>query len=240
MNSSVPQDLKVGPGAYVALAFAAVFFSGLLGGKEWYGVFDFTTLNGAFGKVVSKASLEDGTLTTTTSAFRGTGGSGAMDGFLFALGLIPAVMFALGMINVLEHYGALRAARKLLTPLLRPLLGIPGTTGLALIGSLQSTDVGASLTRNLSDEGQISEKEKDVFAMFQFSAGAMITNFFSSGAILFTLVAVDGTAAVPTSIGACIAVMFIMKIVGANLLRLILTVIGKDAPEQQPTQGETV
>lgn len=236
MNSSVPQDLKVGPGAYVALAFAAVFFSGLLGGKEWYGVFDFTTLNGAFGKVVSKASLEDGTLTTATSAFRGTGGSGAMDGFLFALGLIPAVMFALGMINVLEHYGALRAARKLLTPL----LGIPGTTGLALIGSLQSTDVGASLTRNLSDEGQISEKEKDVFAMFQFSAGAMITNFFSSGAILFTLVAVDGTAAVPTSIGACIAVMFIMKIVGANLLRLILTVIGKDAPEQQPTQGETV
>ena len=72
MNSSVPQDLKVGPGAYVALAFAAVFFSGLLGGKEWYGVFDFTTLNGAFGKVVSKASLEDGTLTTATSAFRGT------------------------------------------------------------------------------------------------------------------------------------------------------------------------
>lgn len=37
-----------------------------------------------------------------------------MDGFLFALGLIPAVMFALGMINVLEHYGALRAARRLL------------------------------------------------------------------------------------------------------------------------------
>ncbi|MGU3487173.1 nucleoside recognition domain-containing protein [Enterobacter bugandensis] len=220
MNSSVPQDYKVGPGAYFALAFAAVFFSGLLGGKEWYGVFDFTTLNGAFGKVVSKASLDDGTLTTASSAFRG---SGAMDGFLFALGLIPAVMFALGMINVLEHYGALRAARKLLTPLLRPLLGIPGTTGLALIGSLQSTDVGASLTRNLSDEGQISEKEKDVFAMFQFSAGAMITNFFSSGAILFTLVAVDGTAAVPTSIGACIAVMFIMKIVGANLLRLILS-----------------
>ena len=55
------QDNKVGPGAYFALAFAAVFFSGLLGGKEWYGVFDFTTLNGAFGKVVSKASLEGDT-----------------------------------------------------------------------------------------------------------------------------------------------------------------------------------
>ena len=167
MNSSQHQEYKVGPGAYFALAFAAVFFSGLLGGKEWYGVFDFTTLNGAFGKVVSKASLNDGTLTTATSAFRGTGGSG-----------------------------------------------------------------------NLADEGQISETEKDVFAMFQFSAGAMITNFFSSGAILFTLVAVDGTAAVPASIGACIAVMFIMKIVGANLLRLILTFTGKNTAESPQAKGE--
>lgn len=238
MDKFDTQDNRPGIGAYIALAFAAVFFSGLLGGKAWYGVFDFTTLNGAFGKVVSKVSLNGDELTTATSAFRGVGGHGAMDGFLFALGLIPAVMFALGMINVLEHYGALRAARRLLTPLLRPLLGIPGTAGLALIGSLQSTDVGASLTRNLADEGQISETEKDVFAMFQFSAGAMITNFFSSGAILFTLVAVDGTAAVPASIGACIAVMFIMKIVGANLLRLILAFTGKNTAESPQAKGE--
>ncbi|AIR02390.1 YjiH family protein [Pluralibacter gergoviae] len=222
-----PQEQKIGPGAYIALAFAALFFSGLMGGSEWYGVFDFTTLNGAFGKVVTGVSQQGDTIAAATGSFRGKGGHGAMDGFLFALGLIPAVMFALGMINVLEHYGALRAARRLLTPLLRPLLGLPGNTGLALIGSLQSTDVGASLTRSLADEGELSEKEKDVFAMFQFSAGAMITNFFSSGAILFTLVALDGSAAVPTSIGACIAVMFVMKIVGANLLRLTLTLGGK-------------
>ncbi|WP_142984734.1 nucleoside recognition domain-containing protein [Atlantibacter hermannii] len=238
MDKFDTQDNRPGIGAYIALAFAAVFFSGLLGGKAWYGVFDFTTLNGAFGKVVSKVSLNGDELTTATSAFRGVGGHGAMDGFLFALGLIPAVMFALGMINVLEHYGAMRAARRLLTPLLRPLLGIPGTAGLALIGSLQSTDVGASLTRNLADEGQISESEKDIFAMFQFSAGAMITNFFSSGAVLFTLVTVDGTTAVPASIGACVAVMFIMKIVGANILRLILTFSDKKAATRHQTQGE--
>ncbi len=162
-DSSQSEPLKVGPGAYLSLLFAMVFFSGLLGGKEWYGVFDFTTLNGAFGKVVSGVSLQTDTLDVAQSAFRGKGGYGAMDGFLFALGLIPAVMFALGMINVLEHYGALRAARKLLTPLLRPLMGIPGSTGLAMIGSLQSTDVGASLTRVLADEGQITEKEKNNF-----------------------------------------------------------------------------
>ncbi|CAM7545953.1 MULTISPECIES: nucleoside recognition domain-containing protein [Citrobacter] len=238
MSSTEVKEQRTGPGAYFALAFAAVFFSGLLGGKEWYGVFDFTTLNGAFGRVVSGVSQQGDAITTTTSAFRGVGGNGAMDGFLFALGLIPAVMFALGMINVLEHYGALRAARRLLTPLLRPLLGIPGNTGLAMIGSLQSTDVGASLTRNLSDEGQITEKEKDIFAMFQFSAGAMITNFFSSGAILFTLMAMDGTPAVPTSIGVCIMVMFVMKIFGANLMRLILTFSGKKAPAVTAEKGE--
>lgn len=230
---SLQTPARVTPGAWCALAFAVVFFSGIASGNAWYSVFDFTTLNGAFGKVTASATLQDNALTTASTTFRGTGGHGAMDGFLFALGLIPAVMFALGMINVLEHYGALRAARRLLTPLLRPMLGLPGSTGLALIGSLQSTDVGASLTRNLTDEGQITENERDVFAMFQFSAGAMLTNFFSSGAILFTLVAADGLPALPASIGLCIAVMFIMKIVGANLLRLCLWLGRRNASVQQ-------
>ncbi len=222
-NLKEQTEQKIGVGAYIALAFAIVFFSGLLKSKEWYGVFDFVTLNGSFGRVISKVTQNEGAITTATAAFRGVGGSGAMDGFAFALGLVPAVIFALGMINVLEYYGALRAARKLLTPILRPIVGIPGITALALVGSFQSTDVGASLTRKLADDGQITEKEKEVFAMFQFTAGAIITNFFSSGAVIFTLVAIDGTPAVPTSIGACMAIMLIMKFFGANLMRLILT-----------------
>ncbi|MBJ3814413.1 YjiH family protein [Shimwellia pseudoproteus] len=231
-------EAHTGPGAYFTLIFAAVFFSGLLSGNNWYGVFDFTTLNGAFGRVTGSATLNGDALTTTAATFRGAGGSGAMDGFLFALGLIPGVMFALGTINVLEHYGALRAARRLLTPLLRPLLGVPGTAGLALIGSLQSTDVGASLTRNLADEAQITGDERDVFAMFQFSAGAMITNFFSSGAVLFTLMLADGSSALPTSIGACICVMFIMKIVGANMLRLVLAFQRRRGAASQSVEGD--
>ncbi|TMO53502.1 hypothetical protein CWC18_21135, partial [Pseudoalteromonas aurantia] len=74
---------------------------------------------------------------------------------------VPTCMFSLGMINVLEHYGALRAARKLLTPLLRPLMGVPGTVGLALIGSLQSTDVGAGMTKGLADSDELTDKEKN-------------------------------------------------------------------------------
>lgn len=212
---------KIKVRAFLSLLFAMVFFSGLLASPEWYGVFDFTTLNGTFGHVVGGLpGLLDQPVTGST--FRGSGGSGAMEGFLFAFGLIPVVMFALGMINVFEHYGALQAAQKLLTPLLRPLLGIPGATGLALIGSLQSTDVGASLTRNMYERELLTAKERDIFAMFQFSAGAMFTNFFSSGAILFTLLAVDDMPALPTSMGLCLIIIFSMKIVGVNLLRLAL------------------
>lgn len=264
------KELKIGAGAYFALFFAVVFFSGIFGPTssttlwiaaqikelhaqnpglshwltDWIvpllSTIDFTTLNGSFGKVLTGVSQVDDALKATNGTYRGTGGSGAMEGFLFAFGLIPSVMFALAMINVLEHYGALNAARKLLSVILRPLLGIPGVTGLAIIGSLQSTDVGASLTRALADEQKINAKEKEVLTMFQFSGGAMITNFFSSGAVLFTLVLASGELAVPTTIGACIGVIFIMKIVGANIMRLYLTTFpDKDEQEQQPSNAAT-
>ncbi|MGL5695652.1 MAG: nucleoside recognition domain-containing protein, partial [Plesiomonas shigelloides] len=165
MSTPTDQNKPVRWGAYVALAFALIFFSGAMKSTGWQGVFDFTTLNGTFGKLVSGVKQTGDAITTSTSTLRGAGGDGAMEGFLFAFGLIPTVMFALGVINVLEHYGALDAARKLLSPLLRPLMGISGNTGLAMIGSLQSTDVGASLTRALADDKQITEREKDVFTM---------------------------------------------------------------------------
>ena len=41
--------------------------------------------------------------------------------------------------------------------------------------------------------------------------------------------AVDGSQAVPSSIGMCVAVMFIMKIVGANMMRLVLNVTERRA-----------
>lgn len=224
MTQSTDKGSKVGIGSYVALAFAVVFFSGVMQSNEWYGVLDFTTLNGSFGQVAySVSETADGVQAATTS-LRGKGGSGARDGFIFALTLIPTIMFALGMINVLEHYGALNAARKLLTPLLRPLMGIPGNSGLALIASLQSTDAGAAMTRQLKDEKHLTKRETDVFTMFQFTAGAAIVNFFSSGAVLFTLTNPDGSLAVPSSIGLAVVVMFAFKFVGANLFRIYLNI----------------
>ncbi|GHA38161.1 nucleoside recognition domain-containing protein [Photobacterium aphoticum] len=238
MSNPADQGRKVTVGSYIALAFAIIFFSGALQSNQWYGVFDFTTLNGSFGSLVHSVNeTADGVQTASTS-MRGKGGSGARDGFMFALTLIPTVMFALGMINVLEHYGALDAARKLLTPLLRPLMGIPGSTGLALIASLQSTDAGAAMTRQLKDEGHLTKREADVFTMFQFSAGATIVNFFSSGAVLFTLSNMDGTPAVTSSIGLAVIVMFAFKFVGANLFRVYLNMTEGKADKNEALQTE--
>lgn len=206
---------------------------------EWYGVLDFTTLNGSFGQVAYNVTETADGVEAATTSLRGKGGSGARDGFIFALTLIPTVMFALGVINVLEHYGALDAARKLLTPLLRPLMGIPGSSGLALIASLQSTDAGAAMTRQLKDEGRLTKRETDVFTMFQFTAGATIVNFFSSGAVLFTLTLTDGSLAVTSSIGLAVAIMFVFKFVGANLFRIYLNITeGKQDKDTQRLQQE--
>ena len=245
---------KAGIGAYIALIFAVIFFSGISVSKparefgtviaakldvepkkvhDVLSVFDFGTLNGDFGKVLLPAKADKPG--ENPGKFSGADGFGARDGFMFALTLMPTTLFAMGIIAVLEHYGALEAMRRLLQRILKPLLGIPGDTGLAMIASFQTTDAGAALTRALYDEGKISERERDIFAMFQFSAGATITNFLSSGAALLALTAVaaNGEAEkVPTSIGVCLAVMFIFKFVGANLMRLYLTFALRKAGEQ--------
>ena len=228
MTAATPQTTqpddkneRAGIGGYIALAFAVVFFSGLAASSQWWGIFDFTTLNGGFGRLVSGVTEKSGEISTAMANFRGKGGSGAIDGFMFALSLVPTIMFALAMITILEHYGALKAARQLLTPVLKPLLGLPGSSALALIASLQSTDGGAALTRQLRDAGELTERESNIFAAFQMTADAPITNFFSSGAIFFTLVAASGEPVMPVSLGVCLGVILLGKIFGANVMRLI-------------------
>lgn len=109
--------------------------------------FDFTVLNGSFGHVT-------GTQTC------GAGGTGAKDGFLFALELAPSVILSLGIIAITDGLGGLRAAQQLMTPILKPLLGIPGICSLALIANLQNTDAAAGMTKELAQEGEITERDK--------------------------------------------------------------------------------
>ena len=116
MSASSSGEEKVTWVGYLAFVLTIVFFSGFFAkSTEWWRVLAFTVLNGSFGPV-------NGALT-----FRGEGGTGAKDGFLFALELAPSVILSLGIIAVTEGLGGLRAA-------------IPGQLGLhtdaCLVGSV--------------------------------------------------------------------------------------------------------
>lgn len=213
---------RIGFGAYFSLIFACIFFSGVLQSSEWWGVFDFSTLKGAFGKVV--VGLSGGTDGTAAHAvmgnFRGRGGNGAFDGFMFALTLFPAVMFAIGMVTVFEHYGALKAAGRMMTPIMRPILGLPGVVVLSLITTLQAIDAGAAMTKGLEETKQMTHIEVLRSTAFQITSGGCLTNFFSSGAVLFTLVAADGRS-IPLTMGFTFLVILACKFINSFIMRLI-------------------
>ncbi len=192
---------------YVSLIFAIVFFSGIFAQTQgWLSAFDYTSLLGKYGNV---AAVGDGSTT-----FMGKGGIGARQGFIFGLSLAPCVMLALGVVEIVTYLQGLRAAERLLTPLLRPLLGLPGITGLALISSMQSTDAGASMTRELYDNGQITGRERLIFCAYQLSADGTITNYLGTGSALFAMMSVP--------IITPLIVLIVFKFIGANLFRIYL------------------
>ena len=204
---------RVGVGAYIALAVAILFFSGLfmkVEGLKWLSAFDFTTLGGTFGTMKDPAK----------NTFIGAGGVSAKAGFLFALSLAPTVMLALGCLEVLTHYGAIRAAHKLLTPLLHPLLSLPGKTGLALITDLQSTDAGAALTKELYDEGEITRKELTIMGAWQYSGAGLINNYFAIGSALFSVLKLP--------IILPLLLMFGLKFAGGMFVRFVLNTVYKE------------
>ena len=148
-RKSEGNDVKVKWYGYIVLIIAILFFSGVFTSFEGpLKALDFTNLAGNFGKL---GTLEEGAGSLAAN-FRGTGGAGAKDAWMFAMTLFPTVMFALGVVKVVEYLDGLKAAQKLLTPLLRPLMGLPGISGLTLIASLQSADAGASMLNTLAEE----------------------------------------------------------------------------------------
>lgn len=226
-NSSVQKE-KVGIGAYISLVCACVFFSGALTSPEWYGVFDFSILKGAFGKVVTGVGLDGDHLNTIMGVFRGKGGSGAFDGFMFALTLFPAVMFAISMVTVFEYYGALKAAGRLLTPIMRPILGLPGSAVLAMITSMQAMDAAAAMTRQLEESGEMSHKEILRLCAYHMVSPGCITNFFSSGAVLFTLVGTDGSH-IPLTFGTAFLILLAFRFINCFIMRGLTMTVFKNA-----------
>ena len=231
----------------IAFIFACVFFSGVMKSDQWWGVFDFLTMAGSFGHVVHQVdtTLLEGQVTevvASTTSFRGKGGSGARDGFIFALTLAPMVIFAMGIFAVIESMGALDVARRLMEPLFRPLLAIPGIAGLTALGSFQTVDVGAAMTNDLLNKKHLNAREKLFFTQFQFCAGGWLTNFLMTGSVLLALSAEDGSVSA-TSIGLVLIVNLLMKVFATNLLRAYVHFFdphfGEDKAPSQPSLQET-
>ncbi|MBV7271439.1 hypothetical protein I6U48_00700 [Clostridium sp. PL3] len=197
------ENKKVTLKGWISLAVLIIVFSGVF--KDFNGplkALDFENLCGNFGLIAGKMN------------FRGQNGTGIREGFLFALTLIPSVMFAMGLINVAEATGAFKAAEKLFTPLLRPILGVPGSAGLAFVSSFTSSDVCAVLTKELAEEKLITDNERTIFVSFQYAASAVIMNTITCGAPLIPISKL--------SIGIILAIQIIVKIFGANIVRFVL------------------
>jgi len=199
---------KAGFGAYLALVLAIILFSGVFykmgRGYEWLGALDFSTIAGKFGSI-------------SGTNFVGKGGVGARQGFLFALTLFAPVTLAVGLLTVLEHYGALRAAQVLLTPCLRPILDIPGYTGLALVTDLQSTDAGAAISKSLYDNKLMNDKELTIMAAWQYCGAGCVGNYFSTVSALFAFFLAP--------VWKPLAIILVMKFVGGFFVRVCLSTI---------------
>ena len=197
-------DTKVSWKGWLSLFLFIFLFSGLIPtlakypGLTWLAAFDFSAMMGKFGTDLVGASKAEG----------------SRRGFMEVFVLFPTVMLALGLIEVFEYYGALGAAQKLFQPLFRVLLGIPGVCGLAFVASLNSSDVGSVMTRQLREEDAINEKERVIFVSYQYAGSATITNTIGAGGALLPI-----SLLAP---GLIILIQIVAKIIGANVVRLIL------------------
>lgn len=185
--------------SFIIIAFS---FSGVLKDMGPLSAFDFTVLVGKFGKIADSFT------------FIGKGGIGASEGFMFSLTLFPTVILALGCVRAVESQGGLLAAERIIRPFLKPLMGLPGYVGLALISSFTTTDVGAVLTRDLVEEGKITDDERSIFVAYQYAASGTLANTINCGAPLIPISLL--------SFGVIFMVEIFVKIVGANIVRFYL------------------
>ncbi len=200
---------KVGIVSWFALIVLVLVLSG--GFRTVEGplkVLDFTNLCGSFGKIGD-----------TGSNLIGSGGSGAKDGFMAGLNLLPSVMFFCGLLGVFEQLGAYAAADVVFRPILKFILGIPGKCGIAFISSFTGSDVAAIMTKDLYEEGSITDDERTIFASYQYAGSACINNTITGGAPLLAIS--------PIALGPVLVVEFICKLIGANIVRIVLKFVNQ-------------
>lgn len=199
--------------SWVSLAFLIIMFSGLFESSSLpLRALDINALTGQFGEIADGLN------------FTGANGTGANAGFLFALSLLPVTALAMGILEVVEAMGAMEAARKVFSPILRPIWGISGNAGVAFIASFTSSDVTAVMTKKLYEEGQITDDERTIFVSYQYSSSAVISNVISTQAPLLPIILYP--------MGAIIVVLVVFKTLGSTCMRLWINRMNKKEKKQ--------
>lgn len=212
MNDKLKENIDVPWYSYLILILTLVILSGIFSdSKSILAAFDFNNLAGKFGGL-GNIDEEYGKL---AGNFRGVGGFGARDGFLLAFTVAPSIILAFGIVEICNDYKGLLAAQKLFSPILKPLLGLPGVTAIGIISSLTSSDAGAGIAKSLHDDGYIDDTQLIIFTAFQFPAPAILVNFFIFGVILSPYISGSITIALLVILG--------MKFFGAILCRVYLS-----------------
>ena len=200
------ENERVGFKGWFALTFLVCLFSGIFNEAEGpLKALDILNLTGVFGRIS----------TTSTGAavnFQGIAGTGAKAGFLVALGLIPGICLAVAFVGIAEEMGAMKAAQKVFNPLLKPLMGLNGDCGVALVASLNSSDVGSVMTRQLYEDRKITDTQRTIFIAYQYPGSALVFNVINSCGVILPII--------PISLGLSIVVLFVVKVIGANIVRL--------------------
>lgn len=187
--------------SWISLLFLIILFSGVFESSDnALRALDLNALTGQFGEIYEGLN------------FTGANGSGANAGFLFALSLLPITALAMGILDVVESMGAMDAARKLFSPILKPIWGISGNAGVAFIASFTSSDVTAVMTKKLYEEGQLTDDERTIFVSYQYSSSAVIGNVISTQAPLLPIIVYP--------MGAVIVMLVVFKTIGSTCMRL--------------------
>lgn len=206
MSKEQNEPIKVSFKGWVSLFIMCCLFSGLFanikGPFSFLRILDLNVLAGNFGTIANKVN------------FMGTGGSGARDGFMFTLSLIPTIILAMGILEIVVKYGGMLACQKLFGPILKVIMGIPGSAGLAFVNSLNGSDVAAVLTRELYDDKLITDDERTIFVAYQYAGSAPIGNMIATQAPLLPIVVI--------AMGPLILLIILCKFIGANLVRIYL------------------
>lgn len=93
-------------------------------------------------------------------------------------------------------------------------MGIPGTSGIAFVASFTSSDVASFMTKKAYQQGEITDRERTIFVAYQYAVSAVIINTISTQAPLLPIIKL--------AVGPVIVYLWIFKVLGANIMRLVV------------------